>query len=151
MLPAALALRDNHSRVISGKFSLERLVFSFQRLIVSPGYHCLPAIHFQTDRWPLKGCLGVKWGVSIVLIGLYMISSLAAATYYVDSVDGRDVNDGFGPSSAWQTIQRVNQAAFAPGDNILLKRGSAWQGAGFKANGSGSIQSPITLADYGDS
>ena len=37
--------------------------------------------------------------------------------------------------------------AFAPGDRILLKRGCAWQGAGFKAHGNGSVQSPITLAD----
>jgi len=68
----------------------------------------------------------------------------------VDCLNGSDGNDGLNPSSAWQTIQRVNQAVLGPGDSILLKRGCTWQGTGFKANGSGSVALPITLADYGD-
>ncbi len=79
-----------------------------------------------------------------------MVSSLPAATYYVDSLNGSDGNDGLSPSRAWQTIERANQPTYGPGDSILLKRGCVWQGPGFKANGNGSVQSPITLADYGD-
>ena len=77
-------------------------------------------------------------------------SSLSAATYYLDCQNGSDSNDGLNPSSAWQTIPRVNQTAFGPGDSILLKRGCTWQGTGFKANGSGTVPAPIMLADYGD-
>jgi hypothetical protein len=47
-------------------------------------------------------------------------------------------------------MNRANQPAYAPGDHILLKRGCVWQGTGFKAKGNGSVQSPVTLADYGD-
>src|SRR2546422_7924193 len=86
----------------------------------------------------------------ILLLCLNRLSSLSRATCYVDCVNGSDGNDGLSPSSAWQTIQRVNQAAFGPGDSILLKRGCIWQGTGFKANGSGSVALPIMLADYGD-
>src|SRR6266853_3071504 len=86
----------------------------------------------------------------VLLLCLIRISSLAAGTYYVDCLNGNDGNDGRSPSSAWQTIQRVNRAAFGPGDSILLQRGCTWRGTGFKANGSGSVALPITLADYGD-
>ena len=51
---------------------------------------------------------------------------------------------------AWQTIGRANQQVCGPGDSILLKRGCAWQGAGFKARGNGSVAAPIILADYGE-
>src|SRR5438094_805916 len=86
----------------------------------------------------------------VLFLCLIRLSSLSAGTYYVDCLNGSDGNDGLSPSSAWQTMQRVNQAAFGPGDSILLKRGCTWQGTGFKANGSGSIALPIVLADYGD-
>ena len=86
----------------------------------------------------------------VLFLCLIRLSSLSAGTSYVDCLNGSDGNDGLSPSSAWQTIQRINQAAFGPGDSILLKRGCAWQGTGFKANGSGSVALPITLADYGD-
>lgn len=91
-----------------------------------------------------------KRGPAIFLLGLNLVSSLPAASYYVDSLNGSDANTGVSSSSAWQTIQRVNQTPHAPGDSILLKRGCVWQGTGFKANGNGSVLSPITLADYGD-
>src|SRR6266567_8739879 len=85
-----------------------------------------------------------------LLLCLIRLSSLSAGTYYLDCLNGSDGNDGLSPTSAWQTIQRINQAAFGPGDSILLKRGCTWQGTGFKANGSGSVALPIMLADYGD-
>ena len=88
--------------------------------------------------------------VTVIVLWLNMAAWLPAATYYVDSLNGSDGNDGLSPSRAWRRIERVNQVTFAPGDSILLKRGCVWQGAGFKAKGNGSVQSPITLADYGE-
>src|SRR5215831_1703129 len=87
---------------------------------------------------------------SAFFLSLSVIGSLPAATYFADSVHGNDSNSGLSPSSAWQTIGHVNQTSFLPGDSILLQRGCIWQGTGFKATGNGSVQSPITLADYGD-
>jgi PAS domain-containing protein len=79
-----------------------------------------------------------------------MTSLLPAATYYVDSQSGSDANTGMSPAAAWRTIPRANAMTYAPGDSIMLKRGCAWQGPGFKARGNGSVSAPITLADYGD-
>ncbi len=86
----------------------------------------------------------------VCLLGLATSLSLSAATWFVDSLGGSDSNDGLSPVSAWRTIDRANQATYGPGDALLLKRGCAWQGTGFKAKGSGTASLPITLADYGD-
>ena len=96
--------------------------------------------HFQVFRWPA------------VLLGFLVLAPLQgrAATYFIDNAAGRDTNTGLSPADAWQTIDRVNQQTFGPGDSILLKRGGAWHGSGFKAHGSGNPQAPVTLADYGD-
>lgn len=85
-----------------------------------------------------------------VLLLMYWTQELPAATYHVDCQNGNDANNGLSPLQAWRTIERANQRAYSPGDRIVLKRGCAWTGQGFKAQGNGSVQAPITLADYGD-
>lgn len=85
-----------------------------------------------------------------VALALSLVTHSLAATYYLDSVAGQDANDGLTQVTAWQNIQRANQQVYGPGDRILLRRGCAWHGAGFKASGNGSAASPIILADYGD-
>ena len=72
-----------------------------------------------------------------------------ATTYYVDCKRGSDTNNGTSTSTAWKTIARVNLNTYLPGDSILLKRGCVWSEPGFKAQGNGTVASPITLADYG--
>jgi hypothetical protein len=57
-----------------------------------------------------------------VLVGL-----ASASTYYVDATSGNDSNDGQSVSTAWKTIAKVNAASFAPGDQILFKRGEVWR------------------------
>lgn len=49
-------------------------------------------------------------------------------TYYVDASDGNDTNDGLTPSSAWQSTDRVNQAAISAGDRVLFQCGEIWRG-----------------------
>ena len=51
-----------------------------------------------------------------------------AATYYVDSVKGADGNSGTEERTPWKTSEKVNGSKFQPGDRILLKSGSGWQG-----------------------
>lgn len=50
-----------------------------------------------------------------------------AATYYVDSATGRDGGDGLSPATAWQSLRRLRDFAFRPGDRVLLVAGSAWR------------------------
>src|SRR5882672_4736938 len=79
-----------------------------------------------------------------------LVTSSLGASYYLDSINDRDANDGLALVTAWQTIERANQQVYGPGDEISLRRGCSWHGAGFKASGNGSAASPIILADYGE-
>ena len=87
--------------------------------------------------------------VAGILWFLAMTPAFTATTYYVDCASGLDSNDGRSPLTPWRSIARANQTVYGPGDIILLKRGCSWSGVGFKAKGSGSVASPILLADYG--
>lgn len=91
--------------------------------------------------------------VSICMcIGLYLNFpqevSAAGTIYYVDSVSGNDGNNGTSTASAWRTLSKVNSTTFAPGDQILLKRGATFSGMAWP-KGSGQSGAPITLGAYG--
>ncbi|MBD2844854.1 right-handed parallel beta-helix repeat-containing protein [Paenibacillus sp. IB182496] len=75
--------------------------------------------------------------------------TISGTAYYVDSAEGDDANAGTSPAAAWQTLDKVNQATFAPGDAILFKAGDAWSGS-LQPQGSGSDGAPIQIDRYGD-
>ncbi len=64
----------------------------------------------------------------IILIVLLATSPLYATTYYVDASGGDDSNNGRSPDLAWQTLDKVNNNVFVPGDSVLFKRGEIWRG-----------------------
>lgn len=78
----------------------------------------------------------------------YTWTAKPKTTYYADSVGGNDSNDGTKPGRAWKTLDKINTGSFAPGDQILLKRGSSWLGY-LAPGGSGTAAAPIVLGAYG--
>jgi len=72
----------------------------------------------------------------------------SGTTYYVDSVNGNNSNSGTSESSPWQTIEKVNESEFAPGDRILFKRGDIWREQ-LALNSSGEPGAPILVDAYG--
>lgn len=42
-------------------------------------------------------------------------------TYYVDSENGKDTNDGLSEGKAFQTLNKVNDLTLGAGDRVLLK------------------------------
>ena len=70
-------------------------------------------------------------------------------TYYIDSISGNDMNDGHSPTTAWQSIAKVNTTNFSPGDSILFKCGCTWSGTQLHPLGSGIIGKPIVVSKYG--
>ncbi len=72
-----------------------------------------------------------------------------ATTYYVDSANGNDNNNGTSSSTAWRTLGKVNAITFQPGDKILLKAGSVWNDEQLFPKGSGADGSPIVVDSYG--
>jgi hypothetical protein len=102
--------------------------------------------------------LGKRLGriaLGVVLFGaaLAPASAMAAVTgggtkYYVDAVHGSDDADGTSPAHAWQTLQKVNDTTFGPGDRILLRAGQSWGGQ-LWPKGSGADRRPIAIDRYG--
>src|SRR5258708_3101610 len=71
-----------------------------------------------------------------------------AATYYLDFGGGSDSNEGMSPKQAWKTLAKVNGFKFQPGDRVLLRSGSVWQGQ-FGPTSSGAEGAPIVFDRFG--
>jgi hypothetical protein len=68
--------------------------------------------------------------------------------FYVDSVAGNDSNSGTNISYPWQTLGKINNSTFIPGDTISLKRNSFFNQTLYMPS-SGSSGRPITFTSYG--
>jgi len=73
-----------------------------------------------------------------------------ANLYYVDSVGGDDLRSGTSEASAWQSLEKASSITYAPGDQILLKSSSVWNGEQLWPKGSGSAGRPIIIDRYGE-
>lgn len=76
------------------------------------------------------------------------VSPAFAGTYYVDSAAGDDQNPGIAIQAPWRSLTKVNSTTFRPGDRILFKSGSVFQGQ-LWPKGSGSTTAPIVIDLYG--
>ena len=82
------------------------------------------------------------------LIVTLSISTLEAATFYIDSSNGSDNKSGTTESTAWKSINKIEANSFSPGDIIAFKRGEIWYDKlTFKS--SGTKDSPIIITAYG--
>ncbi len=72
-----------------------------------------------------------------------------AATYYISSSDGNDSNNGLSSGSPWKSLDTIYlKQTFGPGDQILLRKGDAWEGQ-IRINAGGTAASPVLLSSYG--
>ncbi|TZF85504.1 T9SS type A sorting domain-containing protein (plasmid) [Pedobacter sp. BS3] len=78
------------------------------------------------------------------------LTEVAVGTYYIDSNDGNDNNDGLSIATAWKSLARVNSSVFKPGSKLLFKGGGIWNGQ-LAPLGSGESGNPIIIDKYGDS
>src|SRR5574339_746953 len=72
-----------------------------------------------------------------------------AKTFYVDALNGNDLNSGTERSRPWKSIKRVNEAIFSPGDSICFKKVGTWTGQ-LDIRHSGTMELPITFTSYAD-
>ncbi|MCW5977705.1 MAG: right-handed parallel beta-helix repeat-containing protein [Bryobacteraceae bacterium] len=84
----------------------------------------------------------------MLLAAFVLLASAAGKTYYVDGAAGNDANDGLSEAKAWKSLEKVNRAAFEPGDRILFKAGTSFTGQ-LRAKGSGREGSPIVVDMFG--
>lgn len=80
---------------------------------------------------------------------LLLCGPAAAADFYVACGQGSDSAAGSSPGEAWATLEKLNRAEFAPGDRILLKRGTECRGP-LTPKGSGEPGRPVTLEAWGE-
>lgn len=69
-------------------------------------------------------------------------------TYYVDAEKGSDARSGKSPDAAWQSLNKVTSTVFKPGDHVLLRAGSVWNGQMLYPKGSGSSGNSIVVDLY---
>ncbi len=69
-------------------------------------------------------------------------------TYYI-SPNGKDNNTGILQNSAWNSIEKVNQTQFQPGDRILFASNGIWYG-NLNPQGSGKQGNHIRISSYGE-
>ena len=85
----------------------------------------------------------------ILLVALFgFLSNVIGQTYYIDSVDGLDSNNGTTTGTAWQSISKINSSLFSPGDEILFKSGQEFFGKLIPSS-NGAINTPIIFGKYG--
>jgi len=80
---------------------------------------------------------------------LTAVSPVLADEYFVSNSDGADTNDGTSAATPWQSLERVAEANFSPGDVIRFKRGDVWRGQ-LNINADGRKGEPVTFTHYGD-
>ena len=87
----------------------------------------------------------------VTLVADFTRTTVPATTFYIDSRDGDDANQGTSPAQAWASLAMLERT-FHPGDQILLRRGSVFEGeeAALAFRGSGTAEQPITVSAYGE-
>lgn len=70
-------------------------------------------------------------------------------TYYVDAVNGNDLNLGTSPDKAWKSLEHINKQTFGPGAKLLFKAGESWNG-NLIPKGSGSEGKVFEIGKYGE-
>ncbi|MGP3977718.1 hypothetical protein ACTWQF_27625 [Streptomyces sp. 8N114] len=69
-------------------------------------------------------------------------------TYYLDCQAGKDTAAGTTPASAWRSLRRAGARTYAPGDRLLIKRGTRCVGV-LKPRGKGAEGRPVLIGAYG--
>ena len=100
-------------------------------------------------------CSGIFLPISAMSIHAASSALLAAdevlttKTYYIDSSNGNDDNDGQAVSSAWQSFRPLGGTILRAGDKLLLKRGETYKGV-LDITGRGSATLPVIVDAYGE-
>lgn len=107
-------------------------------------------IRLRTSAIALALAAALTGGLAAPAVAMTASDQLVATPtkYYVDC-GAKTAGNGLGTKSAWRSLTSVNgHAAFAPGDQILFKRGSTCKGK-LAPKGSGAAGSPIVIGAYG--
>lgn len=68
-------------------------------------------------------------------------------TYYIDSRNGNDNNDGLSPGKAWKSLFKAKEVKFSGGDRILLKKGCTFNGK-LSLRAEGTESNPVKVSSW---
>lgn len=113
---------------------------------------------YSSDRLLIKQIIAI--GMVFLLTSLSSVACTKPSTgdtgkdyrrisYYVDSNNGNDANDGLSESQAWSSFSNVRKGLLMPGDSLRIKRGSEYSEM-LVITDSGQPGLPIVITDYGD-
>ena len=86
--------------------------------------------------------------LALTPVGEARTSTPSGRQYFVDGAAGGDERTGTSPATAWRTLERAGRARLAPGDRLLLRRGTRWTGE-LKISATGTKARPIVVDAYG--
>lgn len=108
----------------------------------------VPAVAYYSKESTRKEGVAAKDRPELIIIK--QTTRTVPNTFYVSSgPEGDDGNSGTSIASPWKTLDKVNNTIFMPGDQILFKSGSVWQGQ-LNITNSGNETNPIIYDSYGN-
>ncbi|WP_161500934.1 right-handed parallel beta-helix repeat-containing protein [Embleya scabrispora] len=78
-----------------------------------------------------------------------MATAADATTYYLDCQGGDDTATGTSSDAPWRSLARAGTHTYAPGERLLLKRGTKCEGV-LAPQGKGADGEPVRIDAYGD-
>lgn len=90
----------------------------------------------------------VLWLLAIPLLCGCHRADVTGTNYYFDSENGNDFNNGLSPETAWKSVEKMQEIALQPGDNILFRRGGTFTGV-MEISGKGHHDAHIVVDAYG--
>ncbi len=119
-----------------------------QYISISPeaGYYIVNVVIDGISVGPIAGYsfTGISGNHTISAV----FSSNWSRIYYIDPSSGNNSSTGTSEIKAWQTLSKVNEMKFNPGDTIKLKSGQTFS-APLYVYQSGSAADPIVFDSYG--
>jgi len=89
-----------------------------------------------------------KAKLSSLFLSLIIGNYLFATNYYVKN-GGDDLGVGTTPGTAWETLSKVYNETYLPGDSILFERGGVWREQELQISSSGTLSEYIVYGAYG--
>lgn len=102
-----------------------------------------------------KGYAGGMRSISLrtlrfIVLGLVAAVGAHARAMHFDAQGGSDSASGSTAATAKRSFSILRGAVLKPGDSLLFKRGSRWQGDSLILSGAGTAEAPFVLSAYGD-
>ena len=87
---------------------------------------------------------------SAVSVAVPSVKALTANTYYLDSIDGDNNNDGSSPEKAWKDLGGFRADSLGAGDKVLFRSGGTYDCAASLVGVKGTKDAPFVISSYGE-